>query len=898
VEPRELVGRPCYEYMHRTPGPPPFCPHSLLLADGREHCAEVRELDRDFLVTASPLHDRQGKVIGSVHVARDITERKQAEAALKETHDLLERRVEERTKELRLALGQLTWEMEERQQVEDRLRESEARFASFMQNLPGLALMKDIHGRYLYANETWEKVSGKKKSEWLGKTAAEVWPADRAKRLKERDMRVLTEGRPLEAVEIFEQEDGPHYWLGHRFPILDKDGQPFMVGVIGIDITARQKAEEALENERRRLFAVLETLPGFVCLLAPDYTLLFTNRVFRERLGEPRGRRCYELLFGRSEPCENCQTFNVLKTRGSLEWEWTGPDGCTYAIFDYPFADADGSPLILRLGIDITARKRAEEARAQLIEILEATPDFVASADVNGQVIYINRAGRRMLGVGPEEDISQVRIPETHPREVGNFIMSEALPAAQRDGVWRGETVFLSGDGREIPASQVILAHKTPEGRVQFFSTIARDITERKQAEAELHKVNRALRTLSEANQALVRATDEAQLFQEVCRVIVDTGGYRLAWVGLAEADKEKTVRPVAQAGYEAGYLETLKITWADTERGRGPTGRAIRNGNPVVTRDIASDPHFGPWRADALKRGYASSIVFPLITHRRVWGALNIYAPEPEAFGPEEMKLLSDLADNVAFGISALRAQEARKRSAVALRESEEKLRFLTSQLLTAQEEERSRLSRELHDELGQSLLVLKMQVRGIERQLPEEQEELRTNCRHTIQYIDEVIDNVRRLSRDLSPSILEDLGLMAALKHLLEEFSKLYDIRLYSLEIDEVENLIPKEAQINIFRIFQECLTNIGKHAQPQHVAAAIKREAEKVSFMVEDNGVGFNVKEVLDRKALEKGLGLAAMDERVRMLGGSFHIWSQKGAGTRITFTIPASERGQRR
>jgi PAS domain S-box-containing protein len=899
VEPGELVGQPCYEYMHRTTAPPEFCPHARLLADGLEHQAEVHERGRDFLVTASPLHDAQGKVLGSVHVARDITARKQgeqalresredlnraqavahtgswrldvrknellwsdethrifgipqgtpltyeaflaavhpedreyvdrkwmaalrgkpydlehrivvgdtlkwvreraemefdpqglllggfgtvqditgrkrAEEALKEAHDQLEQRVEERTRELRRALEQLLREMEERQEAEGRLRESEARFAAFMQYLPGAAAIRDLKGRLLFANDTWARVVGKTREEWLGKTFADVWPPEMAARFQALDRQVIASRQALERVEPLPEAEGLHYWLTSRFPILGPEGQPIMVGTIGIDITGRQQAEEALEAERQRFFAVLENLPGFVCLLAPDYTLPYANRLFRERLGEPRGRRCYELLFTRSEPCENCQTFEVLKTGAPQEWEWTGPDGCIYAIYDYPFADVDGSPLILEMGIDITDRKQAEEA---------------------------------------------------------------------------------------------------------------------------LRQVNRALKTLSEANQALVRATREAELFQEVCRTLVHTGGYRLAWVGLAEADREKTVRPVARAGYDAGYLESLGITWADVPRGRGPTGTAIRTGRVTVARDIATDPRFGPWREEAVKRGYASSIVLPLVTQRRVWGALNIYAPEPDAFGPEEVKLLSDLADNMAYGINALRAQEARRRNAAALRESEIKLRLLTSQLLTAQEEERRRLSRELHDELGQSLMVLKMQVRGIVRQLPPGQPVLKEDCEGVLRYIDEVIENTRRLSRDLSPAILEDLGLTAALKHLLEDTRRHYAIQSCSLEFDEVEGLIPKEAEINIYRVFQECLTNIGKHAHPERVTATIRREAGKIAFVVEDNGVGFDMKEVLARGPRERGLGLAAMAERVRMLGGSSHLWSQKGVGTRITFTIPARERETR-
>ena len=525
-----------------------------------------------------------------------------------------------------------------------------------------------------------------------------------------------------------------------------------------------------------------------------------------------------------------------------------------------------------------------------MLEILEATTDFVSTAEVNGQIRYINRAGRLMLGIGEEDDISGLKIPETHPQWVTDLILGGALPAAQREGVWQGETIFLSREGREIPASQVILAHKTPAGQVKFFSTIARDITERKRTEEDLRRVNRALKTLSDCNQAMVRATSEADLLKQICRIIVEEGGYRLAWVGYAEHDQAKTVRPVAQAGYEEGYLETLNITWADQERGRGPTGTAIRTGKPTMARNILTDPHFEPWRAEALKRGYASSCVLPLQAHRQVWGALNIYAAEPETFGLEEMKLLSDLAANMAFGIMALRAQAGRLRNAAALRESEKKLRTLTSQLLTVQEEERSRLSRELHDGLGQALLVLKLQMRALARDLRPDQEALRQECEQNLRQIDGVIEDVRRMSRALSPSVLEDLGLAVALRHLCEEFNKLHDNLTIFLEMDDISGIFSQEAQINIYRIFQESLANIGKYAQAGRVSLAIKRRDAKVAFAIEDDGRGFQVEKVQAREPASRGLGLATMAERVRMLGGELHLSSKRGAGTRVSFTVP--------
>ncbi len=234
------------------------------------------------------------------------------------------------------------------------------------------------------------------------------------------------------------------------------------------------------------------------------------------------------------------------------------------------------------------------------------------------------------------------------------------------------------------------------------------------------------------------------------------------------------------------------------------------------------------------------------------------------------------------------------RKQAERALRESEKKLRFLSSHLLTAQETERRRISIELHDELGQALMVLKLQLKSMEKKLRKDQIALKEECEQTLQYINQIIENVRRISRDLSPSILEDLGLSAALRWLVGDFTKHYDIRS-SVDIPELNALFPRETQMIIYRIFQEALTNIGKCADATHLFIAIKKQSDNVSFLVEDNGNGFDVEKVFTKDGTVKGMGLTAMDERVRMLGGSLDLWSRRRKGTRISFAIPTNKKG---
>jgi len=196
-----------------------------------------------------------------------------------------------------------------------------------------------------------------------------------------------------------------------------------------------------------------------------------------------------------------------------------------------------------------------------------------------------------------------------------------------------------------------------------LYLLIRRSENETSRGKESLSRVNRALKTFSGCNQALIRANEEQQLMKDVCRTIVEVGGYRLAWVGMAEFDDWKTVRPVAQWGDKEGYLTKLDMSWADTDRGRGPTGTAIRTGTTRVVQNILFDPSWALWREEGIKHGFASSISLPLMNHGRPLGALVIFAGEKRAFGKEEVKLLEDLAEDLSFGIATLRMNAERKK-------------------------------------------------------------------------------------------------------------------------------------------------------------------------------------------------------------------------------------------
>jgi PAS domain S-box-containing protein len=198
----------------------------------------------------------------------------------------------------------------------------------------------------------------------------------------------------------------------------------------------------------------------------------------------------------------------------------------------------------------------------------------------------------------------------------------------------------------------------------------------------ELRRLNRALRALSACNQALAQASSEQELLNQICEIIVQVGGYRMAGIAYAQQDEEKTVSPVAHAGYDSGYLETIGIRWSDTPPGRGPIGTAIRENNICIFGDTANDPRFAPWREAALQRGYAAIISLPLRVAALPFGVLAIYSGQVNAFEKSEVELLTEMANNLAFGITALRSQEESRRATAALQEAEAKYRQLVEQV------------------------------------------------------------------------------------------------------------------------------------------------------------------------------------------------------------------------
>jgi len=190
------------------------------------------------------------------------------------------------------------------------------------------------------------------------------------------------------------------------------------------------------------------------------------------------------------------------------------------------------------------------------------------------------------------------------------------------------------------------------------------DVTERNESEAAMRKVNRALQMVSACNQELIRATDETQLLNKICALIVSMGGYSTTWVGFAQDDQEKSVRIAAHAGENSDTATRIKLSWGDNPHGHGPTGTAIRTGQPCLIQDIDADPRTLVWKAQFTHTKPATIFALPMTVNDRTIGALTVGCPASNTFDKEEVALLTELTDDLAFGIGVLRGHVAHSRT------------------------------------------------------------------------------------------------------------------------------------------------------------------------------------------------------------------------------------------
>jgi PAS domain S-box-containing protein len=333
-------------------------------------------------------------------------------------------------------------------------------------------------------------------------------------------------------------------------------------------------------------------------------------------------------------------------------------------------------------------RRQVKRSQDHLALVLDVVADAVIALEHSGCVSFLNIAAEHLCGM--DRTVAEgLRLDDVLPKLVtiegqseGSWerILDEGFSERSlmvRDGVEGTRAVrcvikSISGGGDADAVTVIVLS---------TMATRSYDEVDRHQLQTEIRRMGRALKVLSETSRVLHSATSETQLFDEVCRLSVALG-YRLAWIGMARHDDERTVEPVAQAGYHDHYLEEVRLTWGDDVEDEGPTGAAIRSGEMVIARDILADERYSDWRMEAAKRGYAAGISLPLKSGDRVVGALTIYAIEGDSFGADEVELLRELAQNISYGLLALRGRSERERVEQDLLKAEARYRALVEQI------------------------------------------------------------------------------------------------------------------------------------------------------------------------------------------------------------------------
>ena len=717
------------------------------------------------------------------------------------------------------------------------------------------------------------------------------------------------------------------------------------------EITKRKRAEEALRESEARLKRSQEIAHlGSWELDLVKNELMWSDEVYRIFGLQPQEfGATYEAFLERVHPEDRASvdaaySGSVRDGRDSYEIEHrvvrkgTGEVRWIHEKCQHE-RDANGR-IIRSLGMvhDITERKKAEEAllesekryRSLFENMLEGSAYCKMLFDhhdrpVDFVYLDVNSAFGRLTGL---ENVVGKKVTEVIP----------GIKESQPELFEIYGRVALTGQPEkfeiEFKPLAMWLSVSVYSTEREYFVAVFDNITERKRAEEELReahdelemrvqertteikKANRALRMLYECDQVIVHATDEMDFLRDICRTIVEVGGYRMAWVGFAERDGGKKVRPVAQAGYEEGYLESLNITWADSERGRGPTGTAIRTGTTYIARNISTDPSFVPWRAEALKRGYASSIAIPLIAEDQTLGALMMYAVEPDAFDTQEVILLKGMADDIAYCISSIRVRAEHKRTDEELKkyrehleamveERTEELKWMSDELKRSNEDLQQfahAASHDLQEPLRGVASFAKLLEKRYKGRLDEKADE----------FIDYIIDDTKRMQmliKDLleysqvsaKGIVFRPTNCSVALEQAIYNLRSAIEESGAEVTYDLLPTVKGDEAQLS--RVFQNLISNAIKFRsqEPLKIHISARRKKDEWIFTMRDTGIGIDPKQserifVMFQRLHTRaeypgtGIGLAMCRKIVERHGGRIWVESELGKGSTFYFTIP--------
>jgi len=700
-----------------------------------------------------------------------------------------------------------------------------------------------------------------------------IHPQDRERAWKANQGCILGEVETFAVEFRMRHKDGSWRWILGRGKSVARDAEGKAIRLVGThaDITDRKKTQEVSRRNEERFRSLIDQ--------AAD--AIFVHD-FNGRFVDVNQQACTSLGYTRDELLSMCVTFIDPDTvpRGDSAKFWSNlpatfearhrrKDGAVFPVeIRLGPIDSGETKVVLAVARDISDRKSAEEEIRIRDAAIRASINGINFANPDGTMVFANDAFLRMWGFHSLDEAIGLRVSELWDDTDGFW---QAFAELQEKGSYVGELTARRQDGSTFDAQLSASTVFDDSGKAVCYMASYLDITDRKKAREELRKSNRALMALGNCSEALASIVDESQLLKEICRVVVEVAGYRLAWVGYVESDDLRTVRPVAQSGYNGGYVDKLNITSADVEQGRGPVGTAIRTGMTSLVRNTCADPGFEPWKADALKRGYASCIALPLMAHGEAFGAITIYAPEPDAFDDEETRFLERLADNLSFGIQALREREKNKRA-----EAQIKASLIEKEVLL----------REIHHRVKNNLAVMQSMLRlqsryaqstEFSRMLEDAQNRIMSMAlAHELLYQSENLSDVNvgqyvgKLVHHLVASLLEVGGRVKITN----------EIQNVNLGID---------IAVPLGFILTELISNCLKHAFPGERCGEISVSLQTVGdkefkLRVHDDGVGMAADIDTEHPS---AMGLDLVRIFVGQLSGTMEILREKGTDVRIRF-----------
>jgi signal transduction histidine kinase len=504
-------------------------------------------------------------------------------------------------------------------------------------------------------------------------------------------------------------------------------------------------------------------------------------------------------------------------------------------------------------------------------------------------------------------------ISAVHPddREIVNNTFTESLKTHSSFSI---DNRLLFSDGRikyVHVQCETIYADDQP---VRSVGTV-QEITERKLAEQALYRLNRELRAISKCNQTLMRSIDEQVLLDNICQIICEDAGYRMAWVGYAENDTARTVHPVSWAGVESDYLKSVMISWGDTEWGHGPSGSAIRSGKSVCISDFTTDPIFAPWRERALERGYRSGAALPLKNESGyTFGVLNIYSSEVNTFTTDEIRLLEELAGDLAFGIVALRTRIERKQAESQKADALEAMRHAKEQAEAANRyktEFLNNISHELRTPLN-AILGFAYILKSVD--MPEEYQKsvdfIDDRGKQLLALVESIFD-VSRIESGKMELKFEEFNLLKLLENSVTVARTSMGEKDVVIELS-ADGTIPR-LKGDIFKVQQivdGLLSNAVKYTEVGKITVSVKTDDKKpdegkyrVWISMKDTGIGIPAEklpyifhpfsrfhEFYKGKAIGgTGLGLHTVKELVRLMDGDISVTSNVGNGSEFIMIL---------